>query len=33
MKIEVQVVVLDRQVVELDDRTADRLNGAIPEIG
>jgi hypothetical protein len=33
MKIEVQVVVLDRQVVELDDRTADSLNGAIPEIG
>jgi hypothetical protein len=33
MKIEVQAMALDKQVVELDDRTADSLNGAISEIG
>jgi hypothetical protein len=33
MKIEVHAVALDKQVAELDDRTVDSLNGAIPEIG
>jgi hypothetical protein len=33
MKTKVQAVALDKQVAELDDRTADSLNGAIPEIG
>jgi hypothetical protein len=31
MKIEVQAMVFDKQVAELDDRTADSLNCAIPE--
>jgi hypothetical protein len=33
MKTEMHVVALDKQVDELDDRTADSLNDAIPEIG
>jgi hypothetical protein len=33
MKTEVQVVALDKQVAELDDRTAGSLNSAISEIG
>jgi hypothetical protein len=33
MKTEMQAMALDKQVAELDDRTADSLNGAIPKIG
>jgi hypothetical protein len=33
MKTEMQAMALDKQVAKLDDRTADSLNGAIPEIG
>ena len=32
MKTKVQAVALDKQVVELDDRTADSLNGALHQI-
>jgi hypothetical protein len=32
MKTEVQAVVLNKQMTELDDRTMDSLNGAIPKI-
>jgi hypothetical protein len=33
VKSSVQAVALDKQMAELDDRTVDSLNGAIPEIG
>jgi hypothetical protein len=32
MKTEVQAVVLDKQMVELDDRTADSLNDVLHQI-
>jgi hypothetical protein len=32
MKTEVQAVVLDKQMVELDDRIADSLNDALHQI-
>jgi hypothetical protein len=31
MKTEVKAMVLDKQVADLDDRTVDSLNGALPK--